>query len=62
MEGKEFWKSKTLWVNVIALIAFIAQKVWGYIIPPATQVEILLIVNIILRLITREEILWGRKK
>lgn len=58
---KAWYDSKTLWVNVIALIAFIAQKVWGYVIDPATQIQVLLMVNIILRIVTKEEIVWGQR-
>ena len=59
---KNWYSSKTLWINIIALVAFIAQKIWGYVIPATTQVEILIVINIILRLITKEEIVWGKKK
>ena len=52
METKVWYKSKTLWVAVIALVASIAQSIWGIVIDPATQGIILSIIMIILRLET----------
>jgi hypothetical protein len=50
---KEWWKSKTLWVNVIALIAMIVQANYGFIIAPEEQIAVITIVNLILRAITK---------
>lgn len=47
-----WYKSKTLWVAVIALVASLAQAKWGLVIDGATQGIILTIIFIILRLDT----------
>ena len=51
---KVWYLSKTLWVNVIALIAIVAQGVTGFIIAPEAQAGLLVVVNLILRAITNE--------
>ena len=56
---KTWYTSKTLWVNAIAIIAIIAQGQFGFIIDPVVQLAILGVVNIILRAITGEDIVWG---
>ena len=53
MDSKLWWKSKTLWVAFIALIASVAQAKWGLVIDPATQGIILSIIVILLRLETK---------
>jgi hypothetical protein len=50
---KEWWKSKTLWVNAIALAAMIIQANYGFIIAPEEQIAIITIVNLILRAVTK---------
>ena len=57
---KSYWTSKTLWVNVLAIAAIIAQGQFGYKISPETQVSILALVNLVLRAITKEAIVWGK--
>ena len=49
---KPFYKSRTLWVNFIALIALGIQLQFGYVISPEIQGIILILVNAILRLDT----------
>lgn len=54
---KKLWQSKTFWVNVIALIAMAVEAATG-----STQVGVeeqgaaLAIVNLILRLVTKEPV------
>ena len=55
---KDWWKSKTLWVNVIAIAGIIIRAELGYVFTPETEVGILVAVNCILRLITKEELNW----
>ena len=52
-----FW-SKTIWVNVLAIVALIAQSFLGYAISAETQVAILGIINVGLRAITGDEVTW----
>lgn len=59
MDTKSIFKSKTLWANVLAGILIIAQEIGG--VTPAnldagTQGVILSVVNIILRLITKQPV------
>jgi len=56
---KTWYTSKTLWVNAIAIVAIIAQGQFGFIIDPMAQMAILGLVNMVLRIITGEDIVWG---
>ena len=60
---KAWWKSKTIWVNVIGMAIIIAQAIQGQSwIKPEYQAAILTILNVILRIITTETISTpGRK-
>lgn len=49
-------RSKTIWVNSIALIALIAQTATGFVIPAGQQASILVFVNLILRAVTKESL------
>lgn len=49
---KPFWKSKTIWVNCIMMIAMVAQMQTGFIIAPEEQIGILAVANLILRIVT----------
>ena len=55
---KQWLKSKTLWVNVIAIAVIIAQGQFGYVITPELQLSILAGINFVLRLVTKENIVW----
>ncbi len=62
MNQKDFWKSKTFWVNLIAIIVFIVQLyVKDFVIPIEIQGAILAVVNFILRWITKEQLVWRKK-
>ena len=51
---KKFWKSKTLWVNLIGLIAAIFTDK----ITPEMEFSALSVINVILRTVTKEPIGW----
>lgn len=53
---KKWYKSKTLWINIIALIAILAQTQHGFIIHPEEQAALLTIINLALRMITNTEL------
>jgi len=55
---KSWYKSKTFWVNLIALIAIPIQAYSGYTISAGTETSVLAVINLILRTITKEEITW----
>lgn len=54
---KPIWKSKTLWVNVIALIALAAQLQMGFVISAEAQLGILAVIDLVLRFATTDPIL-----
>jgi uncharacterized membrane protein len=55
MNKKTWYLSKTLWVNVISIVAIIAQGLYGKeIFSAELQVMLLSLVNIALRAITTE--------
>lgn len=54
--AKKIHQSKTMIVNIIALIAIIIQSQTGFVIGVGEQAAMLTIVNMILRLITKEPI------
>ena len=56
MEGKPLRKSKTFWVNLIALIALIVQTQTRFVVTPEEQTAIVVVINMILRLVTKEKI------
>jgi len=52
---KKWYLSKVIWVNALALIGgFFAQD----ILSPERQVQILGVINLVLRLVTKEEVSW----
>jgi len=56
IELKKWYKSKTLWANIIYLIALLVQEKYGFIISVEEQLAILAIINLILRAVTKEEL------
>jgi len=57
---KKFYLSKTFWVNILACAGLIGQSVMadGFVIAPEFQAMILTVVNMVLRFITKEELVW----
>lgn len=51
---KKWIRSKTLWINVIAIAAIILQAEYGFIVTPEYELAALGIVNLILRKYTNE--------
>lgn len=58
MNGKRSWRSKTLWANILSLAAIVIQTKTGYIVAPEIQASVLSLLNVGLRLITKEKIDW----
>jgi len=56
---KEYIKSKTLWLNIIALIAIISAGQFGFVLDGTIQAAMLVMINVLLRMITKEELVWG---
>jgi|LakMenE01Jun11ns_1017448.scaffolds.fasta_scaffold5962342_1 hypothetical protein len=55
---KSIWKSKTFYVNLIAMISFLIQHKYGYVVDEAMQMQVLTVVNILLRTISSEGVSW----
>jgi hypothetical protein len=56
--NKSFLKSKSLWAATLGFLAFIVQGFTGFIISPELQGMGLMIVLAVLRLVTKENIVW----
>lgn len=60
MEVKKWWTSKTIWVNVVAIIAVVLNSLYGVEFSAEVQATIatsvLAVVNLILRIITKEPV------
>ena len=54
--GKSWVRSKTLWVNILAVIAIVVSKYLGVEVPEDVTVGALAVINFILRLITSEAV------
>lgn len=55
---KTWYTSKTLWLNLIAVIALVVQTQTEFVIDPETQGGILSVINLILRLVTKQPLEW----
>jgi hypothetical protein len=55
---KIWWKSKTFWVNVIAVGAIILRSEYGLILTPLGEVALLSTINLVLRAVTKEQVVW----
>lgn len=56
--AKKVWESKTFWVNVVAGGCMLAQMRWGFVVSPETQAVVLSAVNVVLRKITKDPVVW----
>ena len=57
--SKNWYESKTLWVNFVLILAVAAQTVSGReVVTPEIQASIIAAVNMVLRIITKQEIKW----
>ena len=62
MQGKNPLTSKTLWVNLIAVAAMLAQGRYGFVIGPESQGYLLGAANLLLRVVTRQPLEWNLSK
>ena len=60
MNSKIWWKSKTVWLNLIGVAALLIQNYNGFIIDPELQAAALGAINLVLRLITRQSLDWSK--
>lgn len=57
---KQWYTSKMLWINAVGIIAIIIQTQFGYVIDVELQAAALPVINMILRAVTNEEIVWSK--
>lgn len=55
---KKWYFSKTVWVNLFALASIYLQSEFGFIFSPELQAAALTFINLGLRKVTKEEIVW----
>ena len=53
---KKWYTSKTLWVNIIAIGAVALSSFGGIIVTPEESVALLAVVNLVVRIFTKEEL------
>ena len=58
LSGKKFYQSRTFWVNVIAACSMVVQARYGFVIGVEYQAVALSLVNLALRKVTSEPIIW----
>ena len=58
---KQYLTSKTLWANVIAIIAIVSAGQFGFVLDGTTQTTMLAMLNMMLRTITKEPLVWSTK-
>lgn len=56
MSSKPIYLSKTMWVNVIAMFALFLQQKYGFVMSGESQAAILIVINMILRVITKQPV------
>lgn len=55
---KKWYESRTIWANLIMALAYAAQAKYGFIVGPELQALGISAVNVWLRKITKDEIVW----
>ena len=50
---KIWWKSRTVWLNIVASIAFMIQTMTGFPVPIEVQGYLVAILNLVLRFDTK---------
>ena len=58
LAGKPFYKAKTFWVNIIAMVGMLTQMKYGFPISIEMQTLALSVMNLVLRSITKDAIVW----
>jgi hypothetical protein len=58
-DAKSPFSSKTMWINVLAIVALAVQHFTGNVLSLGSQAEILILINMALRVFTKVPISWG---
>lgn len=56
--GKKWYLSKTFWANVAAAAMIVVQIKYGFVVPVEYQSLGLTVINLALRKITKEPVVW----
>ena len=56
--GKKWYTSKTLWLNFLGVVVIVLQTQTGFVLSAELQTSVLAILNVVLRIITKEPINW----
>lgn len=60
--AKSIFMSKTFWVNIIAFVSVYLENTYGFGIDQGIQMQILTAVNIALRFVTKDKVVWRKPK
>jgi hypothetical protein len=55
---KKWYFSKTVWLNLLALSGMYLQIEFGFILSPELQASALTLLNLGLRVVTKEAVVW----
>jgi hypothetical protein len=58
MLQKKWYYSKTVWLNLFAMASIYLQIELGFLFSPELQTGVLSLINLWLRKVTKEEIVW----
>ena len=56
--GKKWYQSKTFWTNLVMAGAVALQTKYGFMIGPEMQSLIIIGVNMVLRKVTKDPVVW----
>lgn len=56
--GKKWYTSKTIYINAVAFLVMIIQLKYGWTLPVAIEGVIMGIINLVLRRVTKEPVVW----
>jgi low temperature requirement protein LtrA len=57
-QEKKWYASKTLWVNLLSVIALVVQTQTEFIVDAEAQVALLGVINLVLRAVTKSHLNW----
>lgn len=55
---KKWYTSRTIWVNGVAVLTAVVAARFGYTLSPEVQTGVLAAINVLLRKVTKSEIVW----
>lgn len=58
MTGKKWYESKTFWANVVMALGVAVQSKYGFVMGPEMQGFVMVGINLVLRKISKDAIVW----